>query len=56
MRLSAPGRFFDAQAVPFVMFIDARTMDIASAVVGGITTTADIDSAVTTVTSRPAAY
>lgn len=50
------GPFFDAQAVPFVMFIDARTMEIASAGVGAITTTAGIDSAVTTVTSRAAAY
>ncbi|MBX3187651.1 MAG: hypothetical protein KF819_11575 [Labilithrix sp.] len=50
------GSYFDATAVPFVMFIDARTMEIASAGVGGITTTQAIDSAVTGITSRAASY
>jgi len=50
------GPFFDAAAIPFSMFIDARTMEIASASVGAITTTPDIDTAVTAVTSLPAAY
>ena len=50
------GVFFDASAVPFVMVIDARTMEIASAGVGGLTTVSQVDSAVTAVTSRAAAY
>ncbi len=50
------GAFFDGSAVPFVMVIDARTMEIASAGVGGLTTVSQVDSAVTAVTSRAAAY
>lgn len=50
------GVFFDAAAVLLVMFIDARTMEIAQSGVGGITTTQEIDAAVVAVTSRPAAY
>jgi hypothetical protein len=50
------GKYFDAQAVPFVMFLDARTMEIAQAGVGAITATQDVDSAVTAITSRPPAY
>ena len=50
------GVFFDPASVPFVMVIDARTMEIASAGVGGLTTVSQVDSAVTAVTSRAAAY
>jgi hypothetical protein len=49
-------RYFDAQAIPFVMFLDARTMEIARAGVGGITATSEVDAAVTAITSRAAAY
>ncbi|HSO37652.1 MAG TPA: hypothetical protein VLT33_34235 [Labilithrix sp.] len=52
----ALGPFFDGAAVPFVMFIDARTMEIASAGVGSIMTSQEIDTAATAVTSLPAAY
>jgi hypothetical protein len=50
------GVYFDAAAVPFVMVIDARTMEIASAAVGGLTSASQIDAAVDDVMSRPAAY
>jgi len=50
------GVFFDAAAVPFVMVIDARTMEIASAGVGGVTSSSEIDAQADDVTSRPAAY
>ena len=49
------GAYFDAAAVPFVMFLDARTMEIASAGVGGLTTQS-VDTAVTEITSRPPSY
>ena len=50
------GVYFDAAAVPFVMVIDARTMEIASAQVGGITSASQIDAAADDVMSRPPAY
>ena len=50
------GAYFDKSAVPFVMVIDARTMEIVTAGVGGITTVSEVDTEVTAVTSRPAAY
>jgi hypothetical protein len=50
------GVFFDAAALPFIAFIDARTMEIDTAGVGAITTTADIDNLVDAITSRPPAY
>lgn len=49
------GAFFDASAVPFVMFLDARTMEIDTAGVGA-STTAAIDATVTAITGRPPAY
>jgi hypothetical protein len=49
-------QYFDATRVPFVMFLDARTMEIAQAGVGGFTATPSVDAAVTAITSRPAAY
>ncbi len=53
---SVLGAYFDAQALPFIMFLDARTMEIATAGVGGLTTTEMVDSGVTAITSRPASY
>ena len=50
------GAYFDSSAVPFVMVIDARTMEIASAGVGGLTSVSQVDAAVTAVTSRAPAY
>lgn len=50
------GAYFDKSAVPFVMVIDARTMEIASAGVGGLTSVSQVDAAVTAVTSRAPAY
>ncbi len=49
------GPFLDRMALPLVMFIDARTMEIASGGVGAMTTQ-DVDTAVAAVTSLPAAY
>ena len=49
------GVSFDAQAVPFVMFLDARTMEISSAGVGGLTTPG-VDGEVASITSQPASY
>jgi hypothetical protein len=48
------GVAFDAAAVPLVMVLDARTMEIATSGVGGLTQVSQVDDAVTAVTSRPA--
>jgi hypothetical protein len=50
------GSAFDAAALPFVMVIDARTMEVSTAGVGGITTQSQVDDAVDAITSRPASY
>lgn len=47
---------FDFDALPLVMVIDARTMEIARSAVGGLTTVDAIDAEVTKVTSAAAAY
>jgi len=53
---SVLGVYFAAQAVPLVIFLDARTMEIATSGVGGLTTTQMVDTAVTEITNRPASY
>jgi hypothetical protein len=50
------GAYFDAAAVPFIMVLDARTMEIAAAGTGAVTNVSDIDTLVTQITSRAAAY
>jgi hypothetical protein len=47
---------FNAAAIPLVMVIDTRTMEIDRSAVGAVTSTADIDALVDAVTNRPAAY
>lgn len=46
----------DEEAIPLVIILDARTMEITRAAVGAITTVAAIDDAVSAITSRAPSY